>query len=112
MSKTNETTETTEYVAVRNDAARMFALSYFVENVSPAGAGVMIREKRFQTIRLLPGLNYVTRAEFDKCILAHECADGTVAGYEFLEVIEPTGMSLSQAKTLIAATKNRQPMTI
>jgi hypothetical protein len=102
-----------EYVAIRNDDARMYTLSYLEEEkVSQLAGGVMIRERPFKNLNIAPGINFVDKADFDRCVLSAECDDGRVAGYDSLSVVHVEHLPVMQAKSLLALTNSKKTLEI
>lgn len=101
----------TEYVAVRNDDARVYTFSYLDEREQAAPQpGVFIREKRIESVRLAPGMNFVEKAKLDRCLTADDCADGRVAGYDALSIVNVDLLPVGQAKALIANTGSKSQL--
>lgn len=102
--KPNET-----LLGIRNDDARIYTFSYAVEKDGESSApGVIIREKRIESIKIMPGMNFVDKNEFDKCILPSEISDGRVAGYDALSIVDVSSLPVGQAKALISNTSNKK----
>jgi hypothetical protein len=105
---TEKTNEKPQYVAVRNDESRMFTLSYMEDEVkTPLGNGVFLRDRPFVNISIYPGLNFVLKKDFERCVTPDESKDGSVAGYESLSVMDVENLPVSIAKSLVKSTNKR-----
>lgn len=101
--------EKQELLGIRNDDARIYTFSYAVEKDEHSSVpGVIVREKRVEQIKIMPGMNFVDKSEFNKCVLQSDLDDGRVAGYDALSVVDVAGLPVGQAKALIANTSNRK----
>lgn len=108
-SKPQKQDKKEELLGIRNDDARIYTFSYISEREEASSVpGVIVREKRTNSIKLMPGMNFVNKGEFEKCVLESDLADGRVANYDALSIVDVHNLPVGQAKALISNTSNRK----
>ena len=90
-----------ELVGVRNDEARIYNLAYTVRNQAEG----QLRQVQRETVRLMPGLNFVSRDELKQCLLKDEMDDRLA--YDGLSIVDPTTLPAMLAKQLIAVSHKK-----